>query len=365
MPTVSIAPFDPGIPHISVDNHQAMRLVLTHLIEQHNYRRIAILRGPLLQHEAEERYQGYCGVMAGDHLPVDPELVLLGDFTKASGADAIAKLSEPQRETAGRDCRLQRPDGYRRGRGAPSIWHSRSQRCRRDRLRRYRRYGSAVRGHQTARQPIYEQGKWAVEALLARLQGGPPTQTTQLPATLVIRQSCGCSSLMAHEPFSPASAVSRITNQQEAHDSWAQIVSQAEPIFAQPGLQLASDFQAQLVAAYADGLQNGDSTRFLLLLREQVESIPPMCERIYAWQETSSALHRNASIPSVCGAAPSSRARSFMMQATAWGNRVFCLVKRESRLKDHFTVSNAIERSLTTTRSFEQLANVIIREVPR
>lgn len=46
VPIVSIAPVDPRIPHISVDNLLAMRVMLAHFIEQHNCRRIAIIRGP-------------------------------------------------------------------------------------------------------------------------------------------------------------------------------------------------------------------------------------------------------------------------------------------------------------------------------
>lgn len=77
-PMVGIVTIDPRVPHISADNLQAMRAVLTHLIEQHNYRRIAIIRGPLHQHEADERFQAYCDVLAEYGLPLDPELVLLG-----------------------------------------------------------------------------------------------------------------------------------------------------------------------------------------------------------------------------------------------------------------------------------------------
>ena len=41
VPMVSVTAVDPRIPHISVDNRQAMRVVLTHLLEHHHCRRIA------------------------------------------------------------------------------------------------------------------------------------------------------------------------------------------------------------------------------------------------------------------------------------------------------------------------------------
>jgi len=44
----------------------------------------------------------------------------------------------------------------------------------------------------TVRQPFYETGQRAVEALLKRIDGGQVDDINIIPADLVVRWSCGC-----------------------------------------------------------------------------------------------------------------------------------------------------------------------------
>jgi signal transduction histidine kinase len=89
MPRVSIALAMPGIPYVMVDSMQAIRQVVTHLVETHGYRRLAFLRGPARQQEAEERFAAFSETLARYGLKVDPALVFQGDYTIASGEQAL------------------------------------------------------------------------------------------------------------------------------------------------------------------------------------------------------------------------------------------------------------------------------------
>jgi len=64
-----------GTPSIYVDSLQNMRKVARHLIEAHNYRRIAFIRGPETHQGANDRYQAYIDTLAEHDLPFDPDLV--------------------------------------------------------------------------------------------------------------------------------------------------------------------------------------------------------------------------------------------------------------------------------------------------
>jgi signal transduction histidine kinase/DNA-binding LacI/PurR family transcriptional regulator/DNA-binding response OmpR family regulator len=211
VPTVGIAILDERVPHVAVDNNQAMRLAVTHVIEQHNCRRIAIIRGPQFHQEAEERYRACCDVLAEHGLPLDPELVLPGDFTRESGADAIALLIE--RKVAMPDAIVASNDPM--AIGAIEALHRFGVRVPQD---------VAVTGFDdtndaigvdppltTVHQPIYGQGRWSVEALLARVRSGASSHEEtpvaadenaglhepNMAATFVVRRSCGCREFMS------------------------------------------------------------------------------------------------------------------------------------------------------------------------
>ncbi|NBD34780.1 MAG: hypothetical protein GVY30_02125, partial [Chloroflexi bacterium] len=56
LPMVNISEIMEGSPHVLVDNYQGMHALVTHLVEQHAYRRIGFIRGPEGHVEAETRY---------------------------------------------------------------------------------------------------------------------------------------------------------------------------------------------------------------------------------------------------------------------------------------------------------------------
>ena len=368
VPMVSVAAVDSRIPHISVDNRQAMGVVLTHLLDHHHCRRIAIIRGPAHQQEAEDRYQAYCEVLAEHGLPVDPELVLPGEFTRASGADAVTGLLKRNGKLPDAIVACNDPMAI----GAIEVLQASGLRVPEDVI---------VTGFDdtddtlttapaitTVHQPIYEQGKWAVETLLARLKDGSPAQDVELPATLVIRRACGCSSYVSNGSFSPLLLAD---GEQPAggpplHESLSELVAQAEDIAAQSGLHLSHDAHVQLVTAFVDSVQNVHSTRFLEVLREQFQRFSPAGEHIHIWQAAVSTWQRGA-LSAITDPGQRYRVEALLHDAKQLLTEaeVRRLAQRESRLKNHYTVSHDIERSLTTTKNLEELADVVIRETPR
>lgn len=197
----------PSIPWISVDNHVGAYMATRHLI-QLGHRRIAHIQGPLKYRVSHERYQGYCDALAEAGIPFDPALVLQGDFMPASGrACAATFFTLPERPTA----IFAGSDYMAYGAITAALQHG--LRVPRD-LAVVGFDDNPSSAHMepaltTVRQPFYELGQCAIELLLSLLdasrradeQGatapdaGNPAEPVRmkLPATLVVRQSCGAS----------------------------------------------------------------------------------------------------------------------------------------------------------------------------
>ncbi|MFC8588820.1 LacI family DNA-binding transcriptional regulator [Streptomyces sp. NPDC057217] len=80
----------PQVPYAGLDNAGGAALAVRHLLER-GRRRIAAITGPLDLFEARERLDGYREALRGTGRR---SIVALGDFTRASGAEAMRQLLE-------------------------------------------------------------------------------------------------------------------------------------------------------------------------------------------------------------------------------------------------------------------------------
>lgn len=81
-----------GVPQLIADNRKGMKFIMRHLIEEHDYRRIAFIRGVEGQIEAEERFRTYKDELKAHKIPFNKKLIVQGDFTPDSGRAAIKTL---------------------------------------------------------------------------------------------------------------------------------------------------------------------------------------------------------------------------------------------------------------------------------
>lgn len=85
---------------IEVHARLASRQLVNHLIEL-GHRRIALIAAPANHRAAVERIEGYHDALSDAKLPLDPSLIVEGDFSYRSGVDAAAVLfALPDRPTA-------------------------------------------------------------------------------------------------------------------------------------------------------------------------------------------------------------------------------------------------------------------------
>jgi DNA-binding LacI/PurR family transcriptional regulator/signal transduction histidine kinase len=189
LPIVGIALATDHIPHVLADNYGGMRDAVVHLIEAHGHRRIAFIRGPENNEDAEQRYRAYVDALAGHGLPLDPDLVAPGNFSLPSGADAIRLLIDERKvdfeavvaaddTTAIGALEALQVRGIRVPHDVAVVGFDDAEEA-----------AITIPSLTTVRQPVYELGKRAAEILLA---GEHTPQQVTVATRLIVRQSCGC-----------------------------------------------------------------------------------------------------------------------------------------------------------------------------
>lgn len=92
IPIISVGLDLPGIPSIIIDNKSGIKEIVKHLVEDHDVKKIAFVKGPENNLEANERYDAYCEELHIHGIEVDERLIGYGDFTAQSVDYAIDEL---------------------------------------------------------------------------------------------------------------------------------------------------------------------------------------------------------------------------------------------------------------------------------
>ncbi len=192
IPMVSIMTPIAGIPSVLVDFESSIRAMLAHFIEAHGARRIALIRGPGASLPNQVRNRVYADVLASSGVPFRPELVCDGDYTKATGREAVRLLVE-ERQVAF-DAIVAANDEI--AIGAIEALQARGIQVPDDVIIGGFDDVSEARvvtpPLTTGRHPYYQLGYRASEILLSQIAGEAAPSEVILPMNLIIRQSCGC-----------------------------------------------------------------------------------------------------------------------------------------------------------------------------
>lgn len=224
MPICSVGAELPSVPAITIDNERGVRALVGHLASEHGYRRIAFVRGPPVNDEAELRFCAYRAALKEFRVTYDQKLVVDGDFMPASGTEAVRKLAlVTNARLEGIECIMAANDAMavgvldaleERGIAVP--------RC------------IAVTGFDdsedarlappplsTVRQPLETMGKHAIQQLLGGRNPGGTARESHLSTELVVRRSCGCAGarLSANVPEpAPIADTTQSAQRQQALD---------------------------------------------------------------------------------------------------------------------------------------------------
>ena len=189
IPTSSVGIVLPNTASVAIDNHAGVREALLHLIQEGGRRRIAFIRGPEGNREAEERYRVYRDGLRSHGLELNPDLITLGNFDAASGYAAVRTLIDDRH--AAFDAVLAASDLMalgalnallERGVAVPQkvavVGFDDIEAAR-----------FATAPLTTVRQPLIELGKRALENVINQIFQSGNTTNVVLPARLIRRES--------------------------------------------------------------------------------------------------------------------------------------------------------------------------------
>jgi phosphoserine phosphatase RsbU/P len=292
LPMASMALSLRGVPSLLLDEGPGMREALEHLLGRHGCRRIAYIRGPAVNAEAERRYALYRAVLEEHGFAHDPDLVCEGTFNKGAGAAAIKTLVDERQVDF--DAVVACNDTMalaamsalqERGIAVPSdvavIGFDDLE---------WSRFSTPPLT--TVRQPLYQQGEAALDLVLAQLEGRHVAAQTVTATELVIRQSCGCFS----GPARPG-RVGPVTRTSTAIDSLlsehgdALRVQMAQAVHG-AAAALAAGWDRQLLEAFEAELRGAGAGLFSTTLEGLLAAVTKAGDDVAAWQGLVSALRK-------------------------------------------------------------------------
>lgn len=189
LPICSVGVELAGFPSVTIDNKAGARQALEHLIVEVGRRRIAFVRGPEHNREAEERFMLYRDVLREHKIALNPDMVTMGDFDAPSGSRAIETLIDERH--MGFDAVMAASDLMALGamnrlieRGVPVP--ERVSVVGFDDVEAARFAPAPLT---TVRQPLFELGRRALDNVIAQVVGNASPERLVLPAVLVKRRS--------------------------------------------------------------------------------------------------------------------------------------------------------------------------------
>jgi diguanylate cyclase (GGDEF)-like protein/PAS domain S-box-containing protein len=199
VPVVNISSQIKGCLNVIADYKPGLTELMNHFINDHKYREIAFFRGPVGHIPSDERTQIYRDQLREHNIPVDESLIIYSDLTKAAAEQSVEDFFDRQ----GKSCDAIIGLNDNLSLGIIEALQRRNIRVPED---------IAVSGTMdvpagifsippltTIREPIYDLGKTAIYALSDKLKGKNIPSTILIPTTLIIRDSCGCSSFIENK----------------------------------------------------------------------------------------------------------------------------------------------------------------------
>jgi DNA-binding LacI/PurR family transcriptional regulator len=189
--------------YATINNRAGMGEIVNHLIEAHHFNKIAFIRGPETNQEAEIRFAAYRDMLYQHEIAFNPDLVANGNWSHASGGAAVHTLMEIRR------CDFQAIVAANddMATGAIEALHARGKRVPSD---------IPVTGFDndigtgfsltTVNQPIYELGRRSASMLVDLIHGIDVPRQVTLPTEMIVRRSCGCFAAQIKESVAQASA---------------------------------------------------------------------------------------------------------------------------------------------------------------
>jgi PAS domain S-box-containing protein len=367
LPIVSIALAMDNIPSVVVDNTKGMHDLVCHLIEVHGFRRIAFIRGPESNPEANQRYLTYQTVLAEHGIALDPDLVAPGDFLSPAGAEAVQLLIDQRKVHF--DAIVSGNDEM--ALGVLAALKERGKRVPEDvcvvGFDNIEEARFASPPLTTIHQPLYEQGRYAAEMLLDMVAGKVVPEKVTLPTELVIRRSCGCLSpaIIGLKDSSLIETVEKVDP--NGPDLRQQALSAIKAAAGNNTGELDNDWAASLLDAFLSTLKNPAKGTFLPDLDRILRLLGTKGHDIMQWQDSLPGLRTLAMASADIGRnaadidALLQQALAIIIEISLWA-QAYRRIQAERSALDFNTM---ISEPLMTAFDIAGLTDVVASQLPQ
>ncbi|GAK53835.1 ggdef domain protein [Candidatus Moduliflexus flocculans] len=349
------------LPMVDIEESAVVR----HLIETHARRRIAFIRGPEGNCEAEYRYHAYCDVLKEFQIPFAPELVTPpGRWDEDWAREAIRILLDIRRVTfdglaapsdllAVRAMNVLQENGFRIPQeiAVVGIDDTIEGRC-------------ATPPLTTAPYSLYTIGQRGIKRLLAKITCRDCAGQEELPIELTIRQSCGC---LASSIVHAAAEIAAVNNEALTTAFAAQreaLLAEITPILHES--PAAAAWSAQIVDAFASEVTGQTSGGFLNALHDVLRQTALSNMEISVWQDVVSALRRHF-LPYWSERSDVVRVENLWQQARIVIGEAMHRAQVAQRLHDadQARILRALSARLISTFDIKKLMDILAEELPQ
>jgi signal transduction histidine kinase/DNA-binding LacI/PurR family transcriptional regulator/DNA-binding LytR/AlgR family response regulator len=375
LPIINYEGIIKGIPSVLTDTYRGMCDLISHMIEVHRRRRIALIRGPARHLESEERFRAYQDTLRRYGIPFDPALVVhASNWGKTVGVQAVHTLirERGRRPVTDVDAIIGSEIDYAVGA-----------------LQTLEEYGVrvpddiAVAGfndHLDAQtlnvpitvmaKPFYEAGVVAVHALLDLIEGKVVPDRIDVPARLIVRRSCGCWSL---DPVAPHlisdAAINSVAQGSPLSDQETRLVEQIGRVreSARGGVSHVSWIDALIRGMRStDPIQNNrERDRFWRLFETELASTRDPLE-LDRWYDVLSELFFLVTSALKHTDQLSQTNRPFLQRVhlALMQERERARIERRARTVENTHTLLEISHAMMLTRSIEQLFEILVYRLP-
>lgn len=191
-PVISLSGIFSHSHNILIDNKAGISGVTEHLITVHNRKRIAFIKGPSNNKEANDRYSSYVETLKANNIPLDESIVYEGNFLFPSGNKAVKEFIDVRKAVfdsivgANDDMILGAFDELKnRGIKVPDDVAIAGF----DDSRITSTMSPSIT---TVRHPFFIEAEQAIQSILDLIEEKPVQDLCYLQAEPVYRESCGC-----------------------------------------------------------------------------------------------------------------------------------------------------------------------------
>ncbi len=380
-PKVSIGVRIPGIPGVFIDNRNGMREAVEHLIETHSYSRIGFITGSLSNMEARARLRGYIDALKKYRIPFQKKYIFSGNFSYEYGGYIAENILKKK---IALDAVVSSNDDM-----AISF------------LRVLRTHGLDIPAFcglvgfddvadaelmnpplTTVYQPIFEQGRKALEILFQAAQGQEVPQELFLPTRLIIRESCGCFPVYRRNIPASEKSLKTVSGYDESPDIWPDSLDEKfnlvktavsdrieEMILENKEISnLRHSITVLLDSLYFDLKNRKSNPMFLMVFNEILGQHSSRIINIVSWQKIltiirDEILSQIIEMPIL----EQNNIESIFLNAsfllTKWIQR--CEVARAEGMEAILYHLRIITRDTSLSPDYDKLANILNRELPQ